>query len=261
MNNILVATGDVGLQSRIQEALLDTHRLFFAANAEQVLAQLGSGEYTSAIFDTELPGNKGDCLLIKVRSNANEQLRRMLVMMLSECIDSTKIEEILYFREGADAVTLRSASSRVLRARVDALLRRSYGNPRHMEEGTKILERDGIKMKKMTFECSVQNKPLYITVTEWKILWHFLSHPTRVCSRDNLIAIAYQKYAGESRKIFVDERTIDSHIKRLRRKFEAVKEELPVQALYGLGYRYMHEDKKPIKNSLALSHLEEFAAQ
>ena len=83
------------------------------------------------------------------------------------------------------------------------------------------------------FGCTWQKKPVDLTVTEFLILKALAQHPGHVKSRDQLMDEAY----GES--IYVDDRTIDSHIKRLRKKFRAVDSDFSeIETMYGIGYRY-----------------------
>jgi two-component system, OmpR family, response regulator ChvI len=82
-------------------------------------------------------------------------------------------------------------------------------------------------------ECMWDAKPVRLTVTEFLILQSLAQRPGFVKSRDNLMDAAYDD------QVYVDDRTIDSHIKRLRKKFKAVDENFDsIETLYGVGYRY-----------------------
>ena len=119
--------------------------------------------------------------------------------------------------------------------RIKGLLRRATpkdGAPAK-EAGSNVLERGQLRMDPERHSCTWKNEPVTLTVTEFLILQALASRPGVVKSRNALMDAAYDD------EVYVDERTMDSHIKRLRRKFKARDVEFDmVETLYGIGYRF-----------------------
>jgi two-component system response regulator ChvI len=119
--------------------------------------------------------------------------------------------------------------------RVKAVLRRN--SPKDSQgseaEAARVLERGNLKLDPERHTCHWENKPVTLTVTEFLILQALASRPGVVKTRDALMDAAYDD------QVYVDDRTIDSHIKRLRKKFKQVDDDFDViETLYGVGYRF-----------------------
>jgi two-component system response regulator ChvI len=136
---------------------------------------------------------------------------------------------------GADDYITKPFSQRLLIERIRALLRRidvkeGEGNSK---EANAMVVRGDLVLDPARHLCTWKGQPVQLTVTEFLILQALALRPGHVKSRDQLMDAAYGEH------IYVDDRTIDSHIKRLRRKIRAVDEEFAqIETLYGLGYRY-----------------------
>ena len=143
---------------------------------------------------------------------------------------------------GADDYITKPFSQRLLIERIRAVLRRSKARAASNEpiatgsdaqSGNARLERGDLLLDAERHDCLWQNRPVNLTVTEFLILESLAQRPGVVKSRDALMDAAYDD------QIYVDDRTIDSHIKRLRRKFRAVDDQFDaIETLYGVGYRY-----------------------
>jgi len=147
-------------------------------------------------------------------------------------------DEQLGLELGADDYIKKPFSQRLLLARVRAVLRRATAeqNPERESEEDHILERGRLSMDPLRHACTWDGKNVTLTVTEFLILQALAQRPGFVKSRDNLMDAAYDD------QVYVDDRTIDSHIKRLRRKFkQADKEFNAIETLYGVGYRFRDE--------------------
>src|SRR5438067_5231966 len=136
-----------------------------------------------------------------------------------------------------DAYKLNSKplSKQVLVERVKAVLRRSSPKDSSMpkEADSKTLERGQLRMDSERHACTWKNEAVNLTVTEFLILQALASRPGVVKSRNALMDAAYDD------QVYVDDRTIDSHVKRLRRKFKAKDTEFDmIETLYGVGYRF-----------------------
>jgi two-component system, OmpR family, response regulator ChvI len=181
-----------------------------------------------AILDIKMPRMDGMELLRRLR-----QKSEIPVIFLTSKDD--EIDELFGLKMGADDFIRKPFSQRLLVERVRAILRRS--SPRDAavtpEDSSKVIERGQLKLDPERHTCSWDNRPVTLTVTEFLILQALAQRPGVVKSRDALMDAAYDD------QVYVDDRTIDSHIKRLRKKFKAVDNDFDViETLYGVGYRF-----------------------
>ena len=181
-----------------------------------------------AILDIKMPRMDGMELLNRLRRQS-----QMPVIFLTS--KDEEFDEVLGFRMGADDYIKKPFSQRLLIERIRALLRRSEVTSEGpaARDGKGAIARGELVMDPLRHLCSWRGAPVALTVTEFLILQSLAARPGHIKSRDQLMDAAYGEH------IYVDDRTIDSHIKRLRRKFKAVDAEfVQIETLYGLGYRY-----------------------
>jgi two-component system, OmpR family, response regulator ChvI len=181
-----------------------------------------------AILDIKMPRMDGMELLRRLR-----QRTEMPVIFLTSKED--EIDELFGLKMGADDFIRKPFSQRLLVERVKAILRRS--SPREpgsiVEDTAKVLERGKLKLDPERHTCIWDGKQVTLTVTEFLILQALAQRPGVVKSRDALMDAAYDD------QVYVDDRTIDSHIKRLRKKFKVADNNFDViETLYGVGYRF-----------------------
>jgi two-component system response regulator ChvI len=181
-----------------------------------------------AIFDIKMPRMDGMELLRRLRQKSD-----LPVIFLTS--KDEEIDELFGLKMGADDFIRKPFSQRLLVERVKAILRRA--NPKEAatqkESEAKILERGLLKMDPERHVCTWKNEAVTLTVTEFLILQALATRPGVVKSRNALMDAAYDD------QVYVDDRTIDSHIKRLRKKFKAVDDEFEmIETLYGVGYRF-----------------------
>lgn len=181
-----------------------------------------------AILDIKMPRMDGMELLRRLRQHSE-----IPVIFLTSKDD--EIDELFGLKMGADDFIHKPFSQRLLVERVKAILRRAA--PREVgsgaEEPANIIERGKLKLDPERHSCLWDDKPVTLTVTEFLILQALAQRPGVVKSRDALMDAAYDD------QVYVDDRTIDSHIKRLRKKFKQVDQEFDViETLYGVGYRF-----------------------
>jgi len=149
-----------------------------------------------------------------------------------------EIDELMGLNAGADDYIRKPFSQRLLLERVRAILRRAdpnKGGPaaNSSEPKKEALVRGKLGLDPQRHECTWDGRPVRLTVTEFLILQCLAQRPGFVKSRDNLMDAAYDD------QVYVDDRTIDSHIKRLRKKFKVVDDDFDaIETLYGVGYRY-----------------------
>ncbi|MBO6883224.1 MAG: response regulator transcription factor [Marivita sp.] len=186
-----------------------------------------------AVFDIKMPRMDGMDLLQRVR-----QKSKMPVIFLTSKDD--EIDEVLGLRMGADDYVKKPFSQRLLVERIRALLRRQdaiSGDANGIEvEETKLMVRGNLTMDPLRHSVSWKGQDVSLTVTEFLLLQALAQRPGFVKSRDQLMDVAYDD------QVYVDDRTIDSHIKRLRKKMRTVDNDFSaIETLYGIGYRYNEE--------------------
>jgi two-component system response regulator ChvI len=166
------------------------------------------------------------------------QKSKMPVIFLTSKDD--EIDEVLGLRMGADDYVKKPFSQRLLVERIRALLRRQdaiAGDAAGTEvEETKLMVRGNLTMDPLRHSVSWKGQDVSLTVTEFLLLQALAQRPGFVKSRDQLMDVAYDD------QVYVDDRTIDSHIKRLRKKMRTVDNDFSaIETLYGIGYRYNEE--------------------
>ncbi len=184
-----------------------------------------------AIFDIKMPRMDGMELLRRIRQKTD-----LPVIFLTSKDD--EIDELFGLKMGADDFIKKPFSQRLLVERVKAVMRRAAprdGTP-IVTDSTKIIERGKLVMDSDRHACTWVGQNVTLTVTEFLILQALALRPGIVKSRDALMDAAYDD------QVYVDDRTIDSHIKRLRKKFNQVDEAFDgIETLYGVGYRFKEQ--------------------
>ena len=174
-----------------------------------------------------MPRMDGLELLRKLR-----QTSAMPVVFLTSKDD--EIDEVFGLKMGADDYITKPFSQRLLIERIRAVLRRSAARAQTPAVASKaVISQGHLHLDHERHDCLWKNQPVNLTVTEVLIIDALAHRPGVVKSRDSLMDAAYDD------QVYVDDRTIDSHIKRLRRKFRAVDGSFDaIETLYGVGYRY-----------------------
>lgn len=185
-----------------------------------------------AIFDIKMPRMDGMELLRRLR-----QKSELPVIFLTS--KDEEIDELFGLKMGADDFIRKPFSQRLLVERVKAVLRRATAKdpaaPGGVAKGpdSKALERGQLMMDPERHTCTWKGEAVTLTVTEFLILQALAMRPGVVKSRNALMDAAYDD------QVYVDDRTIDSHIKRLRKKFKSVDDDFDmIETLYGVGYRF-----------------------
>lgn len=186
-----------------------------------------------AVLDIKMPRMDGMDLLQRLRQKTS-----MPVIFLTSKDD--EIDEVLGLRMGADDYVKKPFSQRLLVERIRALLRRQEAMNAEdgpVTEENKVIERGALTMDPLRHSVSWKGKDVSLTVTEFLLLQALAQRPGFVKSRDQLMDVAYDD------QVYVDDRTIDSHIKRLRKKMRTVDSDFSaIETLYGIGYRYNEEE-------------------
>ena len=183
-----------------------------------------------AVLDIKMPRLNGMELLQRLRQNP--PTAHMPVIFLTS--KDEEVDEILGLQMGADDYITKPFSQRLLLERIRALLRREQLRKQPVaEDPANVFVRGDLVLDSTRHVCTWKGKPVDLTVTEFLLVKALAQRVGHVKSRDQLMDAAY----GES--IYVDDRTIDSHIKRMRKKFRVVDSDFAqIETLYGVGYRY-----------------------
>ena len=196
------------------------------------LKAFGENPPDLGVFDIKMPHMDGMELLRRLR-----EFSSMPVIFLTSKDD--ELDEALGLAMGADDYISKPFSQRLLLARIRAILRRQElskteaSSSADAEPEPELLERGRLTMDPARHKVKWGGKDVTLTVTEFLILEALAQRPGVVKNRNQLLDIAYQE------DVYVDDRTIDSHIKRIRRKFRAVDPEFDaIETLYGVGYRF-----------------------
>ena len=195
------------------------------SDGEQALIGLRRRAAELAILDIKMPRLDGMELLQKIRVGS-----AIPVIFLTSKDD--ELDEALGLRMGADDYITKPFSQRLLLERVRAVLRRADINDNSGSEG--LITIGNLSMDPDRHSCTWKGMDVKLTVTEFMILEALARRPGVVKNRDQLLDAAY----GET--TYLDDRTIDSHIKRLRRKFRETDQQFDsIETLYGVGYKYV----------------------
>ncbi|GAA4014525.1 two-component system response regulator ChvI [Sphingomonas swuensis] len=187
------------------------------------------------VFDIKMPAMDGLELLGRLREGGGGAATMPVIFLTSK---DQEQDEAFGLAAGADDYIAKPFSQRLLVARIRAILRRADMARRPAEGESEepvpaVIERGRLLMDPARHQVQWAERPVTLTVTEFMILEALAQRPGVVKSRNQLLDVAYQE------DVFVDDRTIDSHIKRIRRKFRAADNSFDaIETLYGVGYRF-----------------------
>nr|WP_194300884.1 response regulator transcription factor [Acetobacter oeni] len=200
-------------------------------DGEQALQDLNARPVDLAVLDVKMPRMDGMELLQRLRARSS-----LPIIFLSS--KDEEVDQLMGLRLGADDYITKPFSQRLLIERIRALLRRNEVNRAEAagESTGSLLVRGSLSLDEARHRSQWRDQDVPLTVTEFLLVKALAARPGLVKSRDQLIDAAY----GDN--IYVDDRTIDSHIKRVRKKFRQVDEAFnQIETLYGIGYRYKEE--------------------
>lgn len=186
-----------------------------------------------AVLDIKMPRMDG----MEVLSRLREKSALPVIFLTSK---DDEIDEVLGLRMGADDYITKPFSQRLLIERIRSILRRNAMRNQPVgtagDEEKNRIDRGNLVLDDSRHLCTWKGRAVDLTVTEYMLVKALAQRPGHVKNRDQLIDMAY----GEN--IYVDDRTIDSHVKRIRKKFRVVDDEFSqIETLYGVGYRYKED--------------------
>ncbi len=231
MSNIALVDDDKNILASVSMLLeQEGYHVRTYSDGATALTALTTTPPDLAILDIKMPRMDGLELLRRLR-----QAQDLPVIFLTS--KDEEIDELMGLNAGADDYIRKPFSQRLLLERVRAVLRRAEGKTAPAANGDaakkEALVRGKLALDPQRHECTWDGKPVRLTVTEFLILQALAQRPGFVKSRDSLMDAAYDD------QVYVDDRTIDSHIKRLRKKFKVVADDFDaIETLYGVGYRY-----------------------
>ncbi len=229
MPTIALVDDDRNILTSVSMALeSEGYRILTYTDGTSALDGLSDTLADLAILDIKMPRMDGMELLRRLR-----QKSEMPVIFLTS--KDEEIDELFGLKMGADDFIRKPFSQRLLVERVKAVLRRvSARDPAAPRaESSQAIERGQLSMDPERHYCTWAGQPVTLTVTEFLILQSLAHRPGVVKTRNSLMDAAYDD------QVYVDDRTIDSHIKRLRKKFKAVDNSFDmIETLYGVGYRF-----------------------
>jgi two-component system OmpR family response regulator len=226
MARILVVDDDGHIREVVRFALEQAgHVVKEAADGAAALREASSGGFDLMILDIIMPEEDGLEVCRRIRGSG-----KLPIIFLSS--RDEEIDRVLGLELGADDYITKPFSPRELVARVKAVLRRvdDAASVKRGPDAGAVLRHGPLVIDTARHLCTWSGREVVLTVTEFALLLALGKAPGRVFSRDELVDRAY----GEGH--FITERTVDSHIRRIRRKFEALGAD-PVETVYGVGYR------------------------
>ena len=226
-NKILIVEDEPAIREMVAMALERADFVVIqAASAAEAEQRLADGLPDLIVLDWMMPGVSGIELARRLRRD--DYTRRVPIIMLTA--RSEEDDRVRGLDAGADDYLTKPFSPRELIARIRAVLRRSIPSS---EEG--ILESGTLHLDMSSHRVTAGGEVVEMGPTEFKLLHFFMSHPERVYSRGQLLDMVWGRGA------YVEERTVDVHIRRLRKALEPSRHDGYVQTVRGTGYRFSQQ--------------------
>ena len=222
MNNasILIIEDDEGIQDMLSYSLEpDGFKVISAYTSREGWEIIDSKQIDLVLLDWMLPDRSGIDLLHRIRK-CHSQLPVIMITARAE-----EEDRVLGLDVGADDYITKPFSVRELKSRIQAVLRRSMPDEQPIQIGDLYLDPVSQRVK-------VQEQEINLPPTEFRLLHYFMSHPDRVFTRGQLLDQAW------GAQVYVEERTVDVHIRRLRKNLEPYNLDTLIQTVHGRGYRF-----------------------
>jgi two-component system phosphate regulon response regulator PhoB len=228
---ILVVEDEPAIQELIAANLVRAgHHVLSAGDAEAAQRLVREALPDLILLDWMLPGMSGLDLARRLR--ADDRTRGVPLIMLTA--RGQEHDKVLGLEAGADDYVTKPFSPRELMARIKAVLRRRV--PQATEDAVEL---GGLRLDPATHRVSAAGEPVALGPTEFRLLHYFMTHPERVHSRAQLLDQVWGDH------VFVEERTVDVHIRRLRSALEATGHDQLIQTVRGSGYRLSADQQPP----------------
>ena len=235
MTNIALVDDELNILTSVSLALetegftVDTFK-----NGEEAIRALENNKYDLGLFDIKMPRMNGNELLMKVRSSSNLKLRDLPIIFLTS--KDQEQDEIIGLKMGAADYIKKPFSQKLLNERIRTVLR-IHANRINVEnkkgDNNQNLIKGNLLLDDLKQLCFWKNIVIELTVAEFHLIKSLAKHPGVIKDRNQLMDAMY----GDA--IYVDDRTIDSHIKRLRKKFRSYDPTFDqIRTRYGSGYSW-----------------------
>ena len=228
MKRILLVEDEPAISEMIRFALeREGYEVDEAADVRGARQMMANKRPDLAVVDWMLPDISG---VEMVRGLRRDELNRdMPVIMLTARAEEN--DKIIGLESGADDYMTKPVAIRELLARIRAQLRRAQGH-----DDSDVLTLGPLKLDFAAHSLEIKGKGVHVGSTEFKLLQFFMSHPNRVYSRSQLLDFVW------GQNVYVEERTVDVHILRLRKLLKPYGVETMVQTVRGAGYRFSEKD-------------------
>jgi len=221
---VLVVEDEPAIQELIALNLRQAgHRTLRALSAEEARNLIRDSLPDLILLDWMLPGQSGIDFARKLKTDAATKAIP-IIMLTARGEEEDKVQGL---ETGADDYITKPFSTRELTARIKAVLRRRA--PQMTED---MVEAGGVRLDPVTHRVSGNGQPLDMGPTEFRLLHFLMTHPERVHSRSQLLDQVWGSH------VFVEDRTVDVHIRRLRCALEATGHDHLIQTVRGAGYRF-----------------------
>ena len=235
MTNIALVDDESNILTSVSLALetegfnVDTFK-----NGEEAIQALENKKYDLGLFDIKMPRMNGNELLMKVRSSSNLELRNLPIIFLTS--KDQEQDEIIGLKMGAADYIKKPFSQKLLNERIRTVLR-VHANRTNVknkkEDNNQNLKKGDLLLDDLKQLCFWKNTVIELTVAEFNLIKSLAKNPGVIKNRNQLMDAMY----GDA--IYVDDRTIDSHIKRLRKKFRLYDSTFDqIRTRYGSGYSW-----------------------
>ena len=235
MTNIALVDDEPNILTSVSLALetegfnVDTFK-----NGEEAIRALENNKYDLGLFDIKMPRMNGNELLMKVRSSSNLELRELPIIFLTS--KDQEQDEIIGLKMGAADYIKKPFSQKLLNERIRTVLRvhtNRINVENKKEDNNQNLKKGDLLLDDLKQLCFWKNAVIELTVAEFNLIKSLAKHPGVIKDRNQLMDAMY----GDA--IYVDDRTIDSHIKRLRKKFRSYDPTFDqIRTRYGSGYSW-----------------------
>jgi len=217
---ILVIEDDAGIQDMLSYSLeTDGFKMHSALTAKAGWEYIENKQVDLVLLDWMLPDRSGIDLLHRIRKYYSQ----LPVIMITARAEEE--DRVLGLDVGADDYITKPFSVRELKSRIQAVLRRTMPDEQPIHFGDLYLDPVSQRVK-------VHEQGINLPPTEFRLLHYFMSHPDRVFTRGQLLDQAW------GTQVYVEERTVDVHIRRLRKNLEPYKLDALIQTVHGRGYRF-----------------------
>ncbi len=224
MATVLVVDDEPNIREVIRFALEGSaFRVLEAGHADEARRLIQSGEPDLILLDWMLPGRSG--LELAQQLKQNSKTRTIPIIMVSA--RGEEEDRVRGLETGADDYIAKPFSPREMVARVNAVLRRSKP-----DQPADQIDIGGLRIDNLSHRVSVNGQRIEVAPTEYRLLHFLMSHAERAFSRSQLLDQVW----GE--QVYVEERTVDVHVRRLRKTLETTGHDHLLQTVRGVGYRF-----------------------